>query len=95
MSQVQTRQVDLALLLEHCGQLLNVPVRELVVRKVQLLKLAVVHFENLQQRVESRVGLSEVILGQVERDEAVALLDTLDQMLESLRGQSVISQVQM
>ena len=95
MGQVQTRQVDLALLLEHCGQLLNVPVRELVVRKVQLLKLAVVHFENLQQRVESRVGLSEVILGQVERDEAVALLDTLDQMLESLRGQSVISQVQM
>ena len=95
MGEVQTRQVDLALLLEHCGQLLNVPVRELVVRKVQLLKLAVVHFENLQQRVESRVGLSEVILGQVERDEAVALLDTLDQMLEGLRGQSVISQIQM
>ena len=95
MGEVQTRQVDLALLLEHCGQLLNVPVRELVVRKVQLLKLAVVHFENLQQRVESRVGLSEVILGQVERYEAVALLDTLDQMLEGLGGQSVISQIQM
>jgi len=48
LSEVETAEGEFAVLFEDSGELLHLPIAQLVIRKIQLLQLAIVNFEDLQ-----------------------------------------------